>query len=99
MNEPTAIDTTASRTRNGGLTFTATYHCGEHTVQVSVERDFYVRQSLATASVLTPGMTWTVLCHEPPDTWHSTARDQVDLIALANGLLVRACRILRLPTA
>ena len=99
MNEITELETTVGCTTNGGPDITALYHCGQHTVRVHVARDFYQQQSHATASVLTPELTWTVLCHEPTGNWFDTTRDLVDLLAVANDLRDRACRILRVPAA
>jgi accessory colonization factor AcfC len=99
VDEITELETTVGRTTNGGPDITTLHHCGPHTVQVHVARDFYERQSCAVASVLTPELTWTVLCHEPTSIWFPTTRDLVDLLAIANDLRERACRILRVPTA
>lgn len=99
MNEITELETTIGRTTNGGPDVTTLHHCGPHTIRVRVARDTYERQSHATASILTPELTWTALCHEPTATWFATTRDLVDLLALATDLRQRACRILRVPAA
>jgi hypothetical protein len=99
VNEITELETTVGCTTNGGPDITTVHHCGPHTLRVHVARDTYEEQSCAVASVLTPELTWTVLCHEPTGSWFATARDLVDLLAVANDLRQRACRILRVPTS
>lgn len=102
----TPIDSTIGRTTNDGPSITRTYHVGQHTVRVRIARDFYLTQSHALAEVLTPQLTWTVLCEQPPHHFFDqtalhgprAADTQTLLLNLADELANRAARILRVPT-
>jgi hypothetical protein len=105
MSSVTEIETTIGRTTNGGPRITRIYHCGEHTVRVRVARDFYSAQSFALAEVLTPALAWTKVCEQPPEEFHDGigggkapgTPTEEQLLALAEDLARRACRILRVP--
>ena len=108
MSTVAEIETTIGRTTNGGPRITRLYHCGEHTVRVRVARDFYQAQSFALAEVLTPTLAWTKVCEQPPEQFHDgigaqgnapSAPTEAQLLALAEELMRRACRILRVPAA
>ena len=103
MTTMTEVETTIGRTTNDGPRITRVYHCGEHTVRVRVARDFYLIQSHAVAEVLTPALTWTPLCEQPPERFFdrapahglTAATTEAFLVALADELARRAARILR----
>lgn len=102
----TQIETTIGRTTNDGPSITRIYHVGQHTVRVRIARDFYPTQSHALAEVLTPQLTWTVLCEQPPQHFFDqtalngpkAATTEELLLNLADELANRAARILRAPT-
>ncbi len=102
----TVIETTFGRTTNDGPSITRIYHCGEHTVRVRIARDFYQIQSHALAEVLTPALTWTVLCEQPAQQFFdrtplhgaNAAGTEAFLLQLADDLARRAARILSVPT-
>lgn len=102
----TPIETTIGRTTNDGPSVTRIYHVGQHTVRVRIARDFYLAQSHALAEVLTPALTWTVLCEQPPQDFFDqtalhgpkAANTKALLLELADELANRAARILRAPT-
>jgi hypothetical protein len=102
----TQIDTTIGRTTNDGPSITRIYHVGQHTVRIRVARDFYLTQSHALAEVLTPALTWTALCEQPPQGFFDktalngpkAATTEALLLNLADELANRAARILRAST-
>lgn len=106
MTNPSEIDTVIGRTTNDGPDIARVYHCGQYTVRVRIARDFYLIQSHALAEVLTPQLTWTVLCQQPPQQFFDqtplhgpTAADtEAHLLKIADELAQRAARILRVPT-
>jgi hypothetical protein len=107
MSSVTEIETTIGRTTNGGPRINRIYHCGEHTVRVRVAHDSFRIQSYALAEVLTPALEWTKVCEQPPEEFHyesfgrsnKVRREPTEdqLLALADDLMRRACRILRVP--
>lgn len=86
-----------------GHQLTRVHRLGGHTVRVRVHRDHYSRNSSATAAVLTPDLTWTELCTDPPSRWHDNtapvASVDPDLAAVADALLHRAAAVLGHETA
>lgn len=106
MTAITETDTTIGRTTNDGPRITRVYHVGQHTVRVRIARDFYLAQSHALAEVLTPALTWTVLCEQPPERFfdqtavHGPKAGDTEaiLLELAGDLARRAARILHPPT-
>lgn len=106
MTAITEIDTAIGRTTNDGPRITRVYRCGRHTVRVRIARDFYLAQSHALAEVLTPALTWSVLCEQPPQHFFDqtpihgprAADTEALLLELAEDLARRAARILHPPT-
>lgn len=100
------IGTSIGRTTNDGPKITRTYRLGQYTVRVRVARDSYMTQSYAVAEVLTPALTWTNLCEQPPENFFEhapthgpkAAASQELLLKLADDLARRGARILRVPT-
>jgi hypothetical protein len=108
MNTITELETTIGTTTNGGPRITRIWHAGEHTVRARVAYDAYREQSFALAEVLTPALEWTKVCETAPEDFHARSARGVkvrktptedELLALADDLMHRAARILRVPTA
>lgn len=98
----TEIETTVGHTTNNGPRITRTYQVGEYTVRVRIARDSYITQSYAVAEVLTPALTWTNLCEQPPERFFEhapmygpkAAASEGFLLKLADDLARRTARIL-----
>lgn len=108
MTAITELETTIGSTANGGPRITRIWHCGEHTVRARVAHDSYRQQSYALAEVLTPALEWTKVCETPLEDFHARSSNgatvrktptEQQLLDLADDLMRRAARILRVPTA
>lgn len=86
------IDEVAAATRDG-YQLTRVHRVGFHTIRIHIYRDTDPHYSNATAQVLTPALTWTDLCTDPPSRWHD-APSRTDLITVADTLLHRAAVVL-----
>jgi hypothetical protein len=104
----TELETTIGTTTNGGPRITRIWHAGEHTVRARVAYDAYRERSFALAEVLTPALEWTKVCETALETFLAPPAGGVEvrktptedeLLALADDLMHRAARILRVPTA
>jgi hypothetical protein len=105
VNTITELETTIGLTPNNGPSITRIWHCGQHTIRARVAHDSYEQQSYAVAEVLTPNLAWTRICEIPAREFHVEAFARVpkpkptedQLLELADQLMRRACRILRVP--
>jgi len=106
------LETSIGTTANKGPRITRIWHVGEHTIRARVACDSHRPQSYALAEVLTPALEWTKVCETAPEEFHwqpfdkrpganKVTRDptQEELLGLADDLMRRAARILRVPTA
>jgi len=74
-------------------TLTRILKCGDVTVRIRVERNFYVMQSFAVFEVLAADRTWTNVTNAPASEWQAGTRSG-DLAEVAENLAMRAERIL-----
>ena len=108
MTTITEVETTIGTTTNDGPRIVRIWHAGEHTIRARVAHDSYRQQSYALAEVLTPALEWTKVCETPTEDFHARSSTganvrktptEAELLDLADDLMRRAARILRVPSA
>jgi hypothetical protein len=86
------IDKVAAPARDG-YQLTRIHRIGSHTIRIHLYRDTDPHYSNVNTQVLTPALTWTDLCTDPPSRWHD-APSRTDLAAVADTLLHRTAAVL-----